>query len=131
VLPPRNMIPPNSSSRNESRYAQRTRLPRSRSPTKFYEKLGSVNRRLEFLPTEQKFEVSSQQSPKNTIKEINMRKCFAIYPFKGEFDGCLEVKKSEKLMFLKTLNDGWSYVENEKNCKGCVPSDYLSFGNLI
>ena len=44
-----------------------------------------------------------------------------MYDFKGEFEGCLEVKKGQKLSLHKNLNDGWSLVETEEKKKGFVP----------
>ena len=54
-------------------------------------------------------------------REENLKPCRVMYDFKGEFEGCLEVKKGQKLLLHKNLNDGWSLVETEERKKGFVP----------
>ena len=54
-------------------------------------------------------------------RDENLKPCRVMYDFKGEFEGCLEVKKGQNLSLHKNLNDGWSLVETEEKKKGFVP----------
>ena len=152
ALPPRNLAhrPGTLTAPTPPRYPHRNRA-RNRSPTKLYEKivlrnnspqrspLGSpaqpVHRRLDFSdPTEKKeilvlpkVQKPAKPPPVYERKEDYLKPCRTLFPFRSEFEGCLSVQKSERLLVHKQLSDGWSLVENEQKLKGFVPTDYLEF----
>jgi len=136
ALPPRNSTNQNSSPRYPHRN-HRDRA-RNRSPTKLYDKIAirnspttspvtqPVSRRLDFSE-QSAVRKAPKPPPVYERKDDYMKSCRTLFAFRGEFDGCLNVQKSEKLLLHKNLNDGWSLVENEQKTKGFVPTDYLEF----